>query len=126
LILADTSVWIEHLRNGQPALVKLLELRQIFVHPSVIGELACGNLKNRRLLLEELANMPQAVLASDLEVMELLERRKLWGRGIGWTDLHLLASAFLTGCKLWTLDRRLAEIASELDIGHFPAALHVH
>lgn len=120
MILADTSVWIKHLRKGHPVLARLLERREIFLHPLVSGELACSNLKNRRLLIEHLSNLPRAVQASDSDVMEFLELRKLWARGIGWIDLHLLASTLLSNCKLWTLDQRLHEIAAELGVAYLP------
>jgi predicted nucleic acid-binding protein len=120
LILVDTSVWVDHLRRGNPQMVRLLELNMVFLHPSVIGELACGNLKNRGLL-SALADLSQVVLATDAEVLEFLERHKLYGRGVGWVDLHLLASAILTNCPFWTLDHRLARIAHDLDVAFTPA-----
>jgi predicted nucleic acid-binding protein len=103
-------------------MVRLLELNMVFLHPAVIGELACGSLKNRSLLLEDLGNLPQVTQASDAEVMELLERKKLYGRGVGWTDLHLLASALLTNCPFWTADHRLAKISHDLDVAFTPAS----
>lgn len=101
-------------------MVRLLELNMVFLHPAVIGELACGSLKNRSLL-EDLANLPQVTQASDSEVMAFLERNRLYGRGVGWVDLHLLASAMLTNCPFWTADRRLSEISHELDVAFTPA-----
>jgi hypothetical protein len=87
------------------------------MHPFVAGELACGNLKNRTALLSDLHALPAATLASDAEAMQFLEERRLWGRGLGWIDIHLLASATLTGCGFWTLDRRLAEAARTIGRG---------
>lgn len=110
--LVDTSVWIEHFRRGEPALARLLVEGQVLVHPFVVGELACGNLSNRESILGELAALPVAVLASDREVLALLERHKLWGRGIGWVDAHLIASALLSSCRLWSLDRQLNRAAA--------------
>ena len=101
-------------------MVQLLELNLVFVHPWVIGELASGNLRNRAELLEYLANLNQVKQASDSEVMEFIERNKLYGRGAGWVDLHLLASAHLTHCLIWTMDRRLAEIARDMKIAFTP------
>jgi len=121
VILVDTSVWVDHLRKRDPQLVRLLELNMVFLHPWVIGELACGDLKNRAELLEHLSNLMQVTQASDSEVMEFIERNKLYGRGVGWTDLHLLASALLTNCPFWTVDRRLSEVAYDLDIAFTPA-----
>jgi predicted nucleic acid-binding protein len=101
---------------------RLLELNMVFLHPWVIGELACGNLKNRADLLEHVSHLMQVTQASDSEVMEFIERNKLYDRGVSWLDLHLLASALLTNCPFWTLDRRLAEVASDLDVAFIPAA----
>jgi hypothetical protein len=103
-------------------MVRLLELNMVFLHPAVVGELACGNLRNRADLLEHLSNLSQAAQASDSEVMQFLERNKLYGRGVGWVDLHLLASAILTNCPFWTLDRNLAKISHDLDVAFTPAA----
>jgi predicted nucleic acid-binding protein len=86
------------------------------MHPFVSGELACGNLKNRAAILSELLALPSAITGSDAEVMRLVDERRLWGRGLGWIDAHLLASALMTNCRLWTLDKRLAEAASELGL----------
>jgi predicted nucleic acid-binding protein len=116
MILVDTSVWIEHLRVGSPGLARLLEHGLVLAHPSVIGELACGNLKNRSRLLADLAALPDAVEATDEEVLRLIEERKLWGVGLGWIDAHLLASALLTNCGFWTLDRKLERAASRAGI----------
>jgi hypothetical protein len=86
------------------------------MHPFVAGELACGNLnlKHRTEILCDLAALPAATRASDAEVMRLVYDRRLWGRGLGWIDMHLLASALLSHCRLWTLDKPLATAASEL------------
>lgn len=122
MILVDTSVWVDHLRRGNPQMVRLLELNMVFIHPWVIGELACGNLRNRTDLLEHLSNLNRVTKASDSEVMTFVERNKLYGRGAGWVDLHLLAAAILTNCPFWTLDRRLSQIALDLDAAFIPAA----
>ena len=117
MILVDTSVWIDHLRTGVPPLAEALEQGHVLVHPLVLGELACGNLHNRRNVLELLGNLSRAPPATDPEAMELIERRSLMGRGIGYIDVHLLASTALAGAaRLWTRDRRLAEVATELDL----------
>lgn len=117
MVLADTSVWISHIRSGEPDLVRLLEAGLVLMHPFVLGELACGNLSNREDTLADLATLPTAARASDKEVMVLIERHRLWGLGIGWVDAHLLASALITPCRLWTLDRRLAEAGVRLGVG---------
>ncbi len=116
MILADTSVWIEHFRRGHPEFAKLLLQGQVVIHPCVAGELACGNLKNRATVLSDLKALPPAEIATNEEVLGLIEDRKLWGRGLGWIDAQLLASALLSRCRLWTLDKRLAAVASELEL----------
>lgn len=116
MILVDTSVWIEHLRAGNERLAYLLYEQQVYCHPFVIGELACGHLKKRQEILRMLSALPQAHLAESTEVLEFLETRYLFGCGIGWTDTNLLASAILTGCRLWTLDKSLQNAATVLGI----------
>ena len=116
-VLADTSVWVEHLRAGQQALAALLDENLVVVHPFVIGELACGNLRNRGALLALLGKLPRAAVATDEEALHFIESHRLMGRGIGYVDVHLLASAALLGDgRLWTLDRRLAKVAAELKL----------
>ena len=113
MILVDTSVWVEHLRHGLPRLATHLQEGEVLIHPWVIGELACGNLRNRSQVLDLLQGLPAATVASDAEVLLLIERDRLMGRGIGYVDAHLLASARLSHCWLWTQDRRLAAVAQE-------------
>lgn len=113
MILVDTSVWVEHLRHGLPRLATLLQDGEVLIHPWVIGELACGNLRNRSQVLELLQGLPAATVASDAEVLLLIERDRLMGRGIGYVDAHLLASAQLSHCRMWTQDRRLAAVAQQ-------------
>lgn len=116
-ILADTSVWVDHLRSGNAALEAALENGDVITHPFVIGELACGNLRDRRELLGLLDALPSAPVATSAEALGFIERHRLMGRGIGYVDVHLLASALLAGdARLWTLDRRLAAIASALKL----------
>jgi predicted nucleic acid-binding protein len=114
--LVDTSVWVAHLRSGNARLAKLLRAGEVFSHPFVVGELACGNLRNRQEILVLLAALPQASVAEHGEVMTLLESSHLFGRGVGWVDLHLLTSALLSRCVLWTLDRPLQHAAATLKI----------
>lgn len=115
MILVDTSVWIDHLRKGDAELARTLEAGEVLAHPFVIGELACGNLANRNAILALLRTLPPAPVATGDEVMGFIERRKLMGRGIGYIDVHLLASVALTReSRLWTRDKRLAAIADEL------------
>jgi len=113
VILVDTSVWVEHLRRGLPRLDTLLQEGKVLIHSWVIGELACGNLRNRADVLELLQGLPAAVVASDQEVLLMIEQDQLMGRGIGYVDAHLLASARLSHCQLWTQDRRLAVLTEE-------------
>lgn len=118
MIIADTSVWIEHLRHGEPRLRAALEADDVLMHPFVIGELACGNLRARATVLDLLRRLPSAPLASELEAHALVERRALMGRGIGWVDVHLLASAAIAApARLLTRDKRLAAVAYELTLG---------
>lgn len=117
MILVDTSVWIDHLRSGEPSLAAALEGGRVMMHPVVRGELACGNLANRDEVLQLLGNFPAAPTATDPEALKFIERRALMGRGIGYIDVHLLASIALSGdARLWTRDRRLAAVATELEL----------
>jgi hypothetical protein len=116
MILVDTSVWIDHFRVGNPALGKVLAEGQVLVHPFVVGELACGSLRNRRRILDDLGALPLAVSAAHEEVLRLIEEGGLWGLGIGWIDGHLLASALLSNCRFWTLDRKLARAAGRASV----------
>jgi predicted nucleic acid-binding protein len=113
VILVDTSLWVEHLRRGLPRLATLLQEGQVLIHPWVIGELACGNLRHRSAVFNLLQGLPAAMVASDAEVLPLIERDRLMGRGIGYVDAHLLASAKLSRCVLWSQDRRLAALAHD-------------
>lgn len=115
-VLADTSVWIDHLRNGDVNLAEQLSQGLVLMHPYISGELACGNLKDREAFLSDLNTLPCAEIATDAEVMTLIEERRLWGRGLGWIDMHLLASALLSDCDFWTSDKALQRTARELAI----------
>jgi predicted nucleic acid-binding protein len=115
VILVDTSVWIDHLRKPEPRLMAALGAGQALIHPFVVGELACGNLKNRVELLSLLLDLPRAPIATDAEALDFIDRRELMGRGIGYVDVHLLASVALAGtARLWTRDKRLAAVAEDL------------
>jgi len=115
MIVVDTSVWVDHFRNGAPQLVGALEDSEVLMHPFVVGEIACGNLANRGEVLRLFGDLPLAPVAADTEVLAFIERHALMGRGIGYVDVHLLASVVLAGdAKLWTRDRRLAVVAGEL------------
>ena len=116
MILVDTSIWVDHLRSGVQQLTAALQESAVLIHPWVIGELACGNLRDRSRVLELLQGLPAARVASPAEVLILIEQHQLMGRGIGFVDAQLLASAKLTHCTLWTQDRRLADLAQILGI----------
>jgi predicted nucleic acid-binding protein len=116
MILVDTSVWIEHLRAGNERLKTLLFDEQVLSHPFVIGELACGTLRKREEILSMLRALPEAHLLEHEEVLSFLQARRLYGRGIGWVDAHLLASTLLTGCRLWTFDKPLRKAAAALNV----------
>jgi hypothetical protein len=111
VILVDTSVWVGHFRSGSPELARALRDGEVLGHPHVVGELACGNLRDRATILGLLRDLPVAVLATHEEALECIERNRLQGKGLGWTDVHLLASALLTPVRLWTLDAALAREA---------------
>lgn len=108
MVLADTSVWIHHFRHDLPELRAALDDGSVVVHPFVIGALACGTLRRRREILEDLAELPAVDVAEHGEVLAMVEGRRLAGSGIGWLDAHLLASARIARVRLWTLDRALA------------------
>jgi predicted nucleic acid-binding protein len=119
MILVDTSIWVDHLRAGVPALEAALEQRQVLMHPFILGEMACGNLKNRDEVLKLLGDLPTAPVATEAEALAFIERRALMGRGLGYIDVHLLASVALAGgARLWTRDKRLAAVAADLKLAH--------
>jgi predicted nucleic acid-binding protein len=114
MVLVDTSVWVAHLRHGVIGLKARLQAGQVCCHPSIIGELACGTLKHRSLILSLLQALPQALAAEHEEVMRFIENYRLMGKGLGYIDMHLLASAMLTKVPLWTLDKKLSAVAGKL------------
>ncbi len=118
MILVDTSVWVDHLRSSDAALVTLLDRADVLMHPAVLGEVALGNLTDRDEILTLLAGLPPAAVADDAEVMELITTARLHGRGIGYVDSCLLAATLLSDdAALWTRDGRLALVAEELGVG---------
>jgi predicted nucleic acid-binding protein len=118
MILVDTSVWVNHFRQGNPRLSKALEDGEVLMHPFVVGEIACGNLRSRTKLLSDLERLPVAVAAEHEEVLGFLDQHRLYGAGITWIDAHLLASARLSHCRLWTLDTHLLAAACTLNVGY--------
>ena len=119
-VLVDTSVWIDHLRSGNETLRHLLGNQEVLGHPWVLGELAVGNLRERSEILGLLSSLPQAEVATDLEVLRLIEREKLWGIGIGYIDAQILAASRLSRSSLWTRDRRLRDVATAFGNGFDP------
>lgn len=116
MVLVDTSIWVDHLRQSNAGLFDLLEQTQVVIHPWIIGELACGNLKNRKEILSLLKSLPHADEANDEEVLQLIESKKLMGRGIGWIDAHLLATCLISGVPLWTGDKNLRTLAAAFGV----------
>ena len=116
MILVDTSVWIYHLRYGEPNLETLLNAGKVMCHSFIIGELACGNLKNRTEILLLMRSLPMTMQASHDEVLQFIESNQLMGKSIGYIDVHLLASAALTGVPIWTFDKKLQEVSSLLGV----------
>lgn len=116
MVLVDTSVWIDHFRHSNQRLSALLSEGIVICHPLVIGELACGNLKNRDEILELLEALPAAVLAEHAEVMRFITNHAIVGSGLGYIDAHLLASAVLSQAPLWTLDQRLETACTKVDL----------
>ena len=117
MILVDTSIWIDHLRLGDPQLTALLHGGQVLAHPWVIGELALGNLTRRREILELLNGLPRASAATDAEVLAMIERHRVFGLGVGYVDAHLLAATLLTAsASLWTRDKRLRAVATRMGL----------
>ena len=116
MVLVDTSVWVRHLREGDPGLEKLLNDGEVMCHPYIVGELACGNLKNRHEVLLLLQLLPPATLANHEEILQFIEENQLMGKGLGYIDVHLSASAVLSGVQMWTHDKRLNETNEALGI----------
>ncbi len=116
MILVDTNIWIDHLRNSDPRLVRLLEDDLVVMHPWVLGELSLGSLANRDELIQYLGYLTSLGAESDDRISVYIQDKRLWGRGIGWVDAGLLASCIARNCQLWTKDRALGGIAAELGV----------
>ena len=115
-ILVDTSVWIKHLREGDKNLVRLLEQGFVACHPFIIGELACGGIKNRNEIISLLNDLPSTDILDHYDIVEFIEYRKIMNKGIGYVDVHLLASALVSETPLWTFDKALKKVANQLSI----------
>jgi len=116
MVLVDTSVWVSHLRDGNAELANLLNDGRVLCHPLIVGELACGNLKDRAVILSFLQLLPMSIEAEHDEVLSFIENNRLMGKGMGYVDVHLITSAVLTGVPVWTLDKKLAQAADSLYI----------
>jgi len=122
MILVDTSIWIDFFDRGVPALQTLLQRGEVLAHPFMIGEFAMGTPRNRKKILADLADLPQAIVAQHDEVLHFIEAYQLFGLGIGYIDAHLLAAVRITpGAFLWTRDRRLHEVAEKLSLSFVPS-----
>jgi hypothetical protein len=115
MVLVDTSVWVSHLRDGNDDLANLLDDGKVLCHPLIVGELACGNLKDRTVILSFLQLLPMSIEAEHDEVLSFIENKRLMGKGMGYVDVHLITSAVLTGVPIWTLDKKLAQTADSLN-----------
>jgi predicted nucleic acid-binding protein len=116
MVLVDTSVWVSHLRDGNAELANLLNEGKVLCHPLIVGELACGNLKDRLGILSFLQLLPFSIEAEHHEVLSFIENNHLMGKGVGYIDVHLLTSAVLSGVPFWTMDKKLAQISDTLHL----------
>ena len=117
MILADTSIWIDHFRAHDLMLAHVLERNEVLIHPFVLGEISLGNFGDRKRKLVMLAKLPLATLASAAEVARAIEDNRLHGLGVGYIDVHLAVSTMLTrDARLWTRDRRLRSVAEQLGV----------
>ena len=116
MVLVDTSIWVTHLRQGSRQLEKLLMDAEVMCHPFIIGELACGNLKKRKEIISLLQSLPMASTIEFDEFLFFIDRNQLMGKGLGFVDVHLLASAQLTGIRIWTADKKLRTAADKLNL----------
>ena len=122
MILVDTAVWIDHLHKGEPQLVELLDSDQIGSHPLIVEEIALGSLRRREVVLDLLGNLFRFPTVAHDEVLHLTEEHRLWGRGLSAIDVHLMAAvALVPGSRLWTRDRRLRTVCSDIGVAVFGA-----
>ena len=116
MVIVDTSIWVNHLRQGSRQLEKLLIDAEVMCHPFIVGELACSNLNNRTEIISLLQSLPMAPTIEFDEFLFFIERNDLMGKGVGFVDVHLLASAQLAGMPLWTADKCLKYVADQLEL----------
>ena len=124
MVLVDTSIWIDHLREGNHPLSRLLDQDRVLMHEMVAGELACGTLADRKGLLAQFSKLPQLPLIPSREVMAFIENHTVMGKGIGLVDANLLASTMRAGRKIWTRDRNLLAVATDLNLSFDATTLH--
>lgn len=116
-ILVDTCVWVKHFRQRNPLLMSMLEDGEVWCHPIIVGELSMGNLKSRQQTVLDFSRLNRPPIASFSETHQMVESRRLWGRGIQWNDAQILASSIIGQIPLWTFDLRLKEIADQIGVG---------
>jgi predicted nucleic acid-binding protein len=118
MVLVDTSVWVSHFRHKNRDLERLLSQELVYCHSLIIGELACGHLTDRQEILSLIQELPQTIEATHEDVLIFIERHRLMGKGLGIVDVHLLASASLSGLSIWTEDKPMRQVAHHLHIIH--------
>jgi len=116
MVLVDTSVWVDHLVKGDDQLRDLLANEDVIIHPFIVGELACGNIKNRSEILPLLNSLPCSTIADNIEVMKFIEDNALYGQGLGFIDIHLICACFLSHSVIWTRDKSLSKVARKFGI----------
>jgi predicted nucleic acid-binding protein len=118
MVLANTSVWVSHLRHGNSKLQELLEARKVVSHPFIVGELACGNISNRVEIISLMQSLPMLDVVENEELLLFIEHKKMMGTGLGFVDVHLMAAAVLAAIPLWTQDKKLKQACSQLNIDY--------
>jgi predicted nucleic acid-binding protein len=116
MVIVDTSIWVWHLRQGHSRLQELLQLSEVVCHPFIIGELACGNIKNRDEIISLIQSLPMLDVIGHEEFLHFIENRQLMGKGLGFVDIHLIASAILANIPLWTMDKKLKQVSTLLNV----------
>ena len=118
MVLVDTSVWIDHFYNKNDHLVNLLNEDKVYTHEYIVGEIACGNIANRDEIIQLIQSLSYSLSVSHEEILDFISSRHLYGKGLGYIDIHLLASSLISNVKLWTKDKNLNQVAKELNISY--------
>ena len=118
MVIVDTSIWVSHLRTGGTYLKTLLQDGEVLCHPFIVGELACGHIRNRTEILSLLQTLPMAKVAGHEEILQFIGSHRLMGVSLGLIDVHLLAAAFLSRASLWTSDKHLKAASVRLNIDY--------